>query len=899
MINLIKQSWTKDIQDITRQYDINLEKGLSKKEVKRRQQKYGLNKLKEPEQTSKLKIMLEQFKSVLVLILVIAVIVSFFFKEYIEAITISIVIIINAFIGYYTELKAIRSMESLRSMVKTESQVLRDGKLIKVVAENIVPGDIVFVNAGDIVSADIRLFEASKLKTDESALTGESIPVDKQTKPIDDAPLAERNNMLYKGTAITKGSGKGIVIHTGIETEVGQISEMVQEAGTMQKTPLEERLDELGKNLVYLSSVIIVLIVIGGLYRGEDLFLLIETALALAVATVPEGLPIVATITLARGMKRMADQNALINKLSSVETLGSTNIIATDKTGTLTENEMTITSYRLPINDKIKKYEEVEVSGTGRELEGDFFVNEKKIDTTGHTRLKKAIQIGVLCNNSSINKEENNKISTVGDPTETALLVVGEKANMSRTKSLKKFPEEKEVSFDAEIMMMATYHKTDNDKYIVAVKGSPPDVLERTSSVYNTGKMDENIKKFWLEQNEDMASQGKRVLGLATKIVDSVDTTPYKNLEFVGLVGLLDPPRSEVKDTIKTIYEAGIRVIMVTGDQKLTALNIAQKLNLSQKEKPNVMEGKFLQNYDKLTEEDEKKILDTDIFYRVEPKEKLNLINVYQNNNKIVAMTGDGVNDAPALRKADIGVAMGVRGTQVAQESSDMILQDDNFSTIKKAIKEGRNIYKSIQKFVYYLLSCNISEILVIFFATIFALPLPIRPIQILYLNIVTDVFPAFALSMNEADDLLMKKRPRDPESPIINKRQWAGIGIYGLILTFTVLASFIFVYLVLGYEENYAVTIGYVTLGIAQLFHVFNMRDSETNIFDNQVTRNKNIWYAMIISMILIFVTVYVPGLNTIMKAVGLKIIDLGIIFAFSTIPVFIGLILDKAHIK
>ena len=880
----LEEPWVYSNEEISKSLDIDPEEGLGSSEVKENRNKFGANIFKKEEKKSALEILVEQFKNLLVIILVIAAVFSIIFGELIDGLAIIVVIIINTGIGFYTELKATRSMEALEELTKITTKVRREGDVKEIDARDLVVGDILVFKAGDVISADARLLEASKLQVDESALTGESVPVVKSLEKLEgDVPLAERENMIYKGTAITKGSGEGIVIGTGEDTELGKISSLMREAAEGE-TPLTKRLSKLARRLFFLTIVIAIIVAIGGIISGKEIFLMIETSIALAIAAVPEGLPIVATISLARGMWRMADKNALVNRLTAVEALGSTNIICTDKTGTLTEDRMTVTDIQLS-NQK------VEISGTGLKMEGNFYVGDSEIPPQEHEALYKLIKSSVLCNNASLQKgEEMEESKFIGEPMEAALLIMGAKADIWRENLLEDHKEVKEVSFDRETKMMATYNKEDSELYI-AVKGAPEAVLE-SSSFYleDSEKKDltDQIREKFLESNKQMGREGLRILGAAYKIVNSEEEEPYEDLIFLGLIGLLDPPREEVKSAIERCQHAGIQVIMITGDQETTAENVGKTVGIIQHEGEYIKEGRDIKDVEKLSQKEREEILKTKIFSRVSPEQKLNLVDIYQKENNVVAMTGDGVNDAPALRKANIGVAMGIRGTQVAKEAADMVLRDDDFETIADAVEEGRIISNNIRKFVIYLMSCNISEIMIIFVASLLNMPLPITPLQILYLNIVTDVFPALALAVGEGSSDIMDRPPRDPEEPIISRNQWIAIGYYGSLLTTIVLIAF-FTVLSTG-DIVYTGTIAFLTLGFSQLFHVFNMRNTGSNFIHNEITENKFVWYAILISTVLLLVPVYMPFISDIIRSTDPGLNGWLFILGMSVIPFIIG---------
>lgn len=884
--------WARSPQENLRALEVDASKGLDEATVASRRRKYGPNRLRQAQRRSAWRILLEQFKSLVVLLLVAAAGVSFVFGELIDAIAIVGVVLINATIGFFTEWRAVRSMEALQEMGDVKARVRREGQIQEIDAEQIVPGDVVLLEGGNMVTADLRLLEASKLQADESALTGESVPVGKRVETLsEDTPLAERANMAFKGTVITRGAGEGIVVRTGMETELGEISALVEQAEE-EETPLEKRLDQLGKRLIVITVGIAALVAVAGMVRGREIYRMLETAIALSVAAIPEGLPIVATIALARGMRRMARRNALVKRLSAVETLGGTNIICTDKTGTLTENQMTLTELALATG-------RVRASGEGLDLEGEFSRNGTQIDVSENGTLRRILEVGVLCNNASL-RQSDGGTEAIGDPVEVALLVAGAKAGMAREALLQEIPEEREEAFDPDVKMMATFHRQ-NEHLRVAVKGAPETVLDVCMNVCSEGdlqKIDDEMRKGWLARNHKMAEAGLRVLAMAEKTVDDVSADPYGELTFLGLVGLLDPPREEVSDAIRACHRAGIRVVMVTGDQAATARNVALAVNLVEEDQANVLRGQVLDKPHELTDADLQKIRNSAILARVSPKQKLDLIDIYQSGGLTVAMTGDGVNDAPALKKADIGIAMGRRGTQVAQEAAHMVLEDDKFSTIVVAVEQGRAIFSNIRKFVLYLLSCNISEILTVGLASLLALPLPILPLQILFLNLVTDVFPALALGVGEADPQLMRRPPRDPDEPIMMRRHWKAVGGYGMLITLAVLGALGMALFQFDMGREQAVTVSFLTLAFAQLWHVFDMRDHDSNLLRNEITQNPYMWGALLLCAGLLLLAVYLPGLSTILKTVDPGPQGWTLVLSISILPAVVGQVLKGFNI-
>jgi len=870
----LPKPWSQEAGHVLDELSVSAEQGMTENEIQQRRSQYGSNILQEAESEKWWTVLARQFKSLIAGLLAIAAILSFLFSEYLEGFAIVIVLAINGSIGFVTELRAIRSMEALRSLGTVTTKVRREGGVKTIPAEELVPGDIVLFEAGDIISADMRILDSSRLQADESTLTGESLPVSKEPQTIpEDTPLAERSNMLYKGTAISRGSGEAVVIATGMETELGEISSLVA-AAEEEVTPLEKRLEALGRKLLWATIIVAVFVTIAGVFAGREIFLMIETGIALAVATVPEGLPIVSTIALAKGMMRMAKRNALINRLSAVETLGATTVICTDKTGTLTENEMTVTHF------------------TSRQNEFSALQDHEKIKTYVERQpaLRTALEVGVLCNNASVEEGGN---ETLGDPMEVALLKIALQAGIDPSRLRSSTPREREEAFDSETKMMATYH-SDDSTIRVAVKGAPEEVIGScTTYMEDDGKvrpLEEGDIEELRRRNTDLAQSGLRVLALAIKTTDDAESEPYSDLTFVGLVGLEDPPREDVADSISSCEKAGIRVVVVTGDQALTAKNVALQIGLLKDESKPVLDGSRIKRPEDSSDEEMRTILDTDIFARVTPKQKLDLIEVHQRNGSIVAMTGDGVNDAPALKEADIGVAMGQRGTQVAREAADMVLKDDAFSSIVAAVEEGRVIFDNIRKVVFFLLSCNISEIMVVGIASMANAPLPILPLQILFLNLVTDIFPALALGTGPGDPTIMSRPPRDPEEPILPRRSWIQISLFGSVITISVLVGLFLALTTLGMSDEKAVTISFLTLAFSQLWHVFNMRDPGTGFLANEVTKNRYIWGSIALCSALLFAAVYVGPLALVMNTVDPGTTGWILVFAMSSAVWIVG---------
>ena len=861
--------WGLSVDEVCSKCGVEREQGLDKKQVKGLIGKFGPNKLREAEKVSLWLLLFNQVKSLIVILLAVTAVLSFAFQEWMDGFAITGVIVINTAIGFFIELKAVRSMEALHQMEKVTARVRRGGKVIEVSAKQLVPGDVVILEGGDLVSADMRLVVSGKLQADESVLTGESLPVSKRIDAIDaEAGLADRVNMLYKGTAVTRGSGEAIVTATGMGTELGKITDLVQKADD-EVTPLEKRLDSLGKNLLWVTLVLIVIIAVTGILRGKDVVAMIETAIALAVAAIPEGLPIVATLALARGMLRMAKRNALVNELAAVETLGGVSVICTDKTGTLTENKMTVV-------ELIFSDERVGVGRIDEKGHGEFSIAGAKIDPIKDGRVKRLLEIGVLCNNASLKDGPKGAPVGIGDPLEVAFLVAAGKAEIDYEKVNKEYPEVREDAFDSDSKKMATFNGADGE-YYVAVKGALEAILDDSGYVATANgkeEMTEQWKGYWDDQNASLAEQGYRVLALAMKHVGSVEAEPYSELVFVGLACMEDPAREDVKQSIEECRQAGIRTVMITGDHPKTAASIAESVSLRAGSLGAVIVGKDIKPYASMTDEDKKMYAEASVFARVSPEQKLDLIAVHQNAGSVVAMTGDGVNDAPALKKADIGIAMGLRGTQVAQEAADMVLKDDSFSTIVVAVEQGRIIFENIRKFVIYLLSCNISEVMVVFAASLVGAPMPLLPLQILFLNLVTDVFPALALGAGKGSPGIMEDPPKASDEPILPKSGWSAIFGYGGLITVSVLVAFAIAFKMF-YEEGKesdlitreAVTVSFLTLAMAQLWNIFNMRGNHTTMTKNDIVSNSYVWAALGLSVALLLVAVYLPPLAELME--------------------------------
>lgn len=877
---------------VLKDQDVDPDRGLSEADVLKRRAQHGPNQLRAAEKKSALLILAHQFKGVIVWLLVFAAGLSFYYRDIAEGSAIVVVLVINAAIGFFTELRAARSMEALVRMSEFTTRVRRDGKVISVDGREVVPGDIVLLEAGDMVTADLRLVQASNLQSDEAVLTGESVPVNKQVDAVPpNSAIGDRTSIVFKGTAITQGAGEGIVMATGMATELGRINRLVQTAES-STSPLEMRLDRLGHRLVWLTLVLAVLVIGAGILRGHDVAAMIQTGVALAVAAVPEGLPVVATLSLARGMWRMAARNAVISNLSSVETLGATTVILTDKTGTLTENRMTVVRY-------LTSEADVGVGRAGEVVRFESGADE--VDPRTDPQLGAALRIGALCNNAAL---EQGSQGASGDPMELALLRVARQAGQGRDTLLETGQEVRKHAFDQDTKMMATVHR-EGDGFFYAVKGAPEAVLEVCTKVLGRDgerRLDATTRAQWKERSRAAASEGLRLLALASKRAEREDAAPYEGLTLTGMVCLRDPLRADVAGAIAAAQAAGVRVVMLTGDHADTAAAIAREAGLGQGGKLNVMEGSDLDFLEAETADGAKaeaalrnRILSADVFARITPAIKLNLAALYQQNGYIVAMTGDGVNDAPALKQADIGIAMGLRGTEVAREAADMVLKDDSVGTIIAAMRQGRVIFDNIRKFVVYLMSCNVSEVLIVGLAVGAGLPMPLLPLQILFLNLVTDVFPAFALGFGAGDDRIMSQPPRDPAEQILDTRRWIQIAVLGGAITVTVLTAFWLALHWLMLPTEASVTVAFLTLALAQLWNVFNVRMPGSGLFVNEVTRNGWVWGAIALCLAMISAVIWIPRLSEILDLPDPGLPGVLLALGGSVGPLVIGQIVNR----
>jgi len=860
-------------------------RGLSWKEAEERLKKYGLNMIREEKRISPLKIFIDQFKSFLIGLLIFSMFVSWLIGEVYDALAIAFIVVANAVIGFNQEYRAEKALESLKQMLTPTAKVLRDGKLRKIPATKVVPGDILVLDAGDRIAADGRLIYTSNFQVDESMLTGESTPVSKDSEKIlkPDTPLADRVNMVYMGTITTRGTAKAVVTATGMNTEFGKIAGMVQKV-EREQTPLMRRLEKFGRKLgIFVLFLCLVAMVVQRLH-GLDIIHSFMTAIALAVSAVPEGLPAVLTVTLALGMREMAKRNAVVRRLASVETLGSTTVICADKTGTITKNEMTVR--KVYVDEK-----EYEVTGSGYNPSGSFLLQGQDVNPLENKVLEKMMKVFLLCNNSDL-QEEGGEWRVVGDPTEGALLALAIKAGMWKEEVFKDYPEVARNPFDSRRKRMSTIHKH-NSGTVMLLKGAPEVVLELSEWIETSEgvkKLTEEEKHKILNKTMEYSKQALRVIAAAYRELEAdvkVGEEAEKNLVFLGLAAMIDPPRDEVPEAIKKCKEAGIRVIMITGDHRETAIAIARMIGLIDSNPTvKVYTGVEL---DKMDDETLCKVVEeVSVFARVSPSHKVRIAQALKKNGHVVAMTGDGVNDAPAVKTADVGVAMGIKGTEVTKEASDMVLLDDNFATIVKAVEMGRAIYDNIRKFVRFLLACNFDEIAVISVAGLAGLPLPLKPLQILWLNLATDGLPATALAFDPPDKDIMKRKPRSPKEGLLHGMT-KFVAVSALLQFLATMIAFIaaLIFMKRPYEE--ANTLAFTVAVMFELFVVFNCRSETRSIWRNSPLTNKKLFASVILNIPIHLAIVYWPPLQAAFETTSLTLQDWGVAFALGSIGLLV----------
>ncbi|APX72153.1 cation-translocating P-type ATPase [Companilactobacillus allii] len=847
--------------------------GLTTQQVDSRLNEYGANKLDDGKKKSIVQRFLEQFKDLMILVLLAAAVISAVVShDVIDSVIILAVVIINAVLGVFQESKAEAALDALKNMSTPHANVLRNGDTITIKSTELVPGDIVLLEAGDVVPADLRLLESNSLKIEESALTGESVSVEKEVGVItgEQVGIGDRLNMAFSNSNVTYGRGVGVVVNTGMSTEVGKIAGMLANADETT-TPLKNSLNHLGKFLTIAIVIIaVVMYVVGTFLNGMDPIKMMLTSISLAVAAIPEGLPAIVTIILALGTQVMAKRNAVIRKLPAVETLGSTDIIASDKTGTLTLNQMTV--------EKVYTF--------GAQQSADATLPDDNM----------TLKIMNFANDTKISKDG----TMIGDPTETALITFGEKHNFNLDEKLKQQPRVAELPFDSDRKLMSTVHKNPDGKFLVAVKGAPDILLERITKIQTENgirDITDEDKEQILQNNNDMAKQALRVLEMAYKYIDKVPDEPSSeqlesDLIFAGLIGMIDPERSEAAQAVRVAKSAGIRPLMITGDHSVTAEAIAVRLGIIEKgDDEAVLTGAQL---DKMsTKEFDKKVKNYSVYARVSPEHKVRIVKAWQKAGKVVAMTGDGVNDAPALKQADIGVGMGITGTEVSKGASDMVLADDNFATIVVAVEEGRKVFSNIQKAIQYLLAANLGEVLTLFIATLLAWD-TMLPIHLLWINLVTDTFPAIALGMEPAESNLMDHKPRGKKSNFFSGGVLSSVVYQGILEAATVLlvyATAIFWPVHSGYDAIHAdaLTMSFATLGLIQLFHAFNVKSVHQSIFKVGLFKNKTFNWSILLSLVMMMVIIVVPGLNDAFKVAHLDIHQWLIVLgsSFAIIPI------------
>ncbi|QAS61470.1 calcium-translocating P-type ATPase, PMCA-type [Clostridium septicum] len=858
--------FNKDVEDTVKNLNSNIINGLSSSDAKSRLEKNGPNKLAGKKEKSIIQLFFSQINDVMIYILIIAAIISAFMGEISDAIIILIVILVNAIIGVVQESKAEKALEALKNMSTPKALVKRDGEIIEIPSEEVVLGDIVIIDAGRYIPADLRLIESANLKIEESAFTGESLPAEKIATTLNsegDVPIGDQNNMAFMSTLATYGRGTGIVVATGMDTQIGKIAKML-DAEEDDTTPLQKKLAELGKVLGFAAVGISLVMFIVSMLQGRDFMEMFMTSISLAVAAIPEGLPAIVAIVLALGVQRMIKENAIIRKLPAVETLGSVNIICSDKTGTLTINKMTVKKYFA--NEKLKNLDEVDIKESTSKL---------------------LVEGMILCNDAT-----SKDGSQTGDPTEIALLDVGNKFNIFKENLNSIHKRVNEIPFDSDRKLMTTVNKYDN-KDFVFTKGAIDSILKISSKILINGSIQDfsdELKANILNASNEMSDEALRVLALGYKIIENehieIDSLE-KDLIFVGLMGMIDPPRVEVKDSIVKSKNAGIRTIMITGDHKNTAVAIAKELGIAENISQ-AMSGSEIDNY---TDEEFAKIVNNfRVFARVSPEHKVKIVKAFKSHGNIVSMTGDGVNDAPSLKAADIGVAMGITGTDVAKGAADMVLTDDNFTTIVKAVEEGRNIFNNIKKSILFLLSCNLGEVVTLFFAILFNWATPLLPIHILWVNLITDSFPALSLGVDPGDESVMDKNPRNPKESLFSGRMGKLLVINGVLIGVTTLFAFKLGENLYPDSLRHAQTMAFVVLSVSQLFFSFAMRNETKSLFQVGIFKNKWLIGSLILGIVLQFLVISIPFVASIFKVYSLTLKDWIMVIGISLIPFVIN---------
>lgn len=881
--------YNKKPAEIEKELSTHVENGLSSQEANNKLSEYGKNALEEEKGRSYFAKLMDQFKDPMIIILLAASIVSAIVGQIEDSIIIVAIIVIMALLSLYQEGKAEESIKALQKMASPHAKVKRDGKIVEIASEDLVPGDIVILETGNIVPADLRLFESANLKIDESSLTGESVPVEKDANLNYDGvvEIGDRENMAFSSTIVSYGHGEGIVIATGKYTEIGKIATSIQSLEDEQ-TPLQKRLAGLSKTLGLVTVGVCALVFLVGVLYKKPLLDMFMTSVSLAVAAIPEGLPAIVTIVLSLGMNKMANKNAIVKRLLAVETLGTTTVICSDKTGTLTQNEMTAVKSFV---DGV----EMDITGTGYGPIGNFLKDTKEISIEDVQSLDLFAHIASLTNDASLVKD-NDTYNMIGDPTEGALLTMAEKLSINKEEANKTYPRIAEIPFDSDRKMMTTFHNNFMGYNTVSfTKGAPDIILDKCNRILLNGEvieLNDELRKEVFDKNIEFARQALRVLAFAYKSYDKmpkdISTENIENnMIFVGLVGMIDPSRPEAKLAIKECKDAGIIPVMITGDYLETAFAIGKDLGIVEREDQVIM-GKELNNLS--PEEIREVVKHKRVFARVSPQNKVQIVTAFKENGEIVAMTGDGVNDAPAIKKADIGISMGITGTDVAKNTSDVILTDDNFATIVHSVEEGRIIYANIKKFISFLLSCNIGEILIVLIAILLNLEEPFVPIQLLWLNLVTDSFPALALGVEKGEEDIMDQPPRDPDEPILDKHSAILIGLQSIAITIATLGAYFYGLKHYGADINGARTVAFATLILSELLRSYSVRSTKHTVFHIGIFSNKKLVIGTAISTILMLIVIYIPGLNDLFYTVPLGLKEWSVILPLSFLPFIVG---------
>jgi len=884
----MKNWWHLDALEAAEILKTDLTAGLPETEIKPRLEKYGLNELREHKGRGPLKIFLEQFEDFIIWVLIGAALVSGFLQEWIDAAAIIAIVILNSILGFIQEHRAEKSLLALKKLASPTSKVVRGGVRSSIPAAELVPGDLIELEAGDYIPADSRVtWHTANFAVQEASLTGESTPVQKTCLILEEreTALADRANIVYLGTSVVSGKARAVVVETGMETELGRIAGMIQSI-VHETTPLQRRLEQFGKWIVYLCFALVGIVFIMGLVRGGKILDMFLTAVSLAVAAIPEGLPAVVTIALALGVQRMIKRHVLIRKLPSVETLGCATVICSDKTGTLTKNEMTVRVIYTPAGI-------YHVSGAGYEPVGGFFLDGHPLDVSQHSDLLDCLKCGVLCNGAEL-VEDGGIYKILGDPTEGAILTAAAKAGLDKEKLASQSPFFEEIPFDSERKQMTIIrHEPFRKKYVAYVKGAPDILLENCTEILDKGTARPLHKEDIARISKiiaQLSDQALRVLAVASRAFDQkpdqFDAGKIeRNLTFMGLIAMIDPPREEVKEAIAKCRDSGIKTVMITGDHRNTAVAIARELGLFSEDSL-ALTGEELDN---LSEADfEREVERTSVYARVSPEHKLRAVRAWRKRGDVVAMTGDGVNDAPAVKEADIGVAMGITGTDVTKEVSDMVITDDNFASIVAAVEEGRGIYDNIKKFIHYLLSCNSGEILVMFVASLVGLPVPLLPIQILWVNLVTDGLPALALGMDPVDKKIMERPPRPTNEAVITPTRMRLILAQGVFIAFCSLLAFCFVLLVEKEGIIRARTAALFAMTSSELFHALNCRSQSESLFKIGFFTNMKLLFACGASLLLQIAIIFIPFTQRVFRVEALSGLDMIILIIISSLPLW-----------